>query len=80
VAEPVIVPGVAGTSEGVTAKVLAVDAPQALLAITLTLPAVALGVAEILVVVEVPVQPPGKVHVYEVAPATAAMLYVVAIP
>jgi hypothetical protein len=77
---PVIVPGVAGAEPGVTAKVLAVEVPHVLVAVTLTLPAVALGVAEILVVVEVPVQPPGKVHVYEVAPATAAILYVVATP
>jgi hypothetical protein len=77
---PVIALGVAGAEPGVTAKVAAVDVPHVLVAVTLTLPAVALGVAEILVVVEVPVQPPGKVHVYEVAPATAAILYVVATP
>jgi hypothetical protein len=57
------VPGCAGVADGVTAKVAAVEDPQALLAVTVTLPAVALGVAEILVVVEVPVQPPGNVQV-----------------
>jgi hypothetical protein len=74
------VPGCAGPVIGFTASVAAVELPQALLATTLTLPAVNVGVAEMLVVVEVPVQPPGKVHVYDVAPATAAMLYVVAVP
>ena len=63
VADPVIVPGCAGVAVGVTAKVAAEDVPQVPVAVTLTLPAVALGVAEILVVVDVPVQPPGKVHV-----------------
>ena len=58
-----IVPGVAGAAVGVTAKVAAEDVPQVPVAVTLTLPAVALGVAEILVVVDVPVQPPGNVHV-----------------
>ena len=64
VAEPVIVPGCAGVAVGVTAaKVAAEDVPQVPVAVTLTLPAVALGVAEILFVVDVPVQPPGKVQV-----------------
>ena len=47
----------------VMAKVDAVDDPQALLAVTLTLPEVALVVVVILVVVDVPVQPPGNVQV-----------------
>ena len=58
-----IAPGVAGAAVGATAKVAAEDVPQVPVAVTLTLPAVALGVAEILVVVDVPVQPPGKVQV-----------------
>ncbi len=58
-----IVPGCAGTELGVIAKVLAAEDPHALLATTVTLPAVALGVAEMLVVVELPVQPPGNVQV-----------------
>ena len=63
VIEPVIAPGVAGADPGVTAKVAAVLVPQVLVAVTVTLPAVAFGVAEILVVVEVPDQPAGRVHV-----------------
>ena len=63
VADPVIAPGIAGDAVGVTAKVAAEDVPQVPVAVTLTLPAVALGVAEILVVVDVPVHPPGKVQV-----------------
>ena len=47
----------------VMAKVDAVDDPQVLLAVTLTLPEVALVVVVILVVVDVPVHPPGKVQV-----------------
>ena len=63
VAVPVIVPGVAGAAVGVTAKVAAEDVPHVPVAVTLTLPAVALGVAEMLFVVDVPVQPPGNVQV-----------------
>ena len=63
VADPVIAPGVAGAVVGITAKVAAEDVPQVPVAVTLTLPAIALGVAEILVVVDVPVQPPGNVQV-----------------
>ena len=63
VALPVIAPGCAGAVVGVTAKVAAEDVPHVPVAVTLTLPAVALGVAEILFVVDVPVQPPGKVQV-----------------
>jgi len=36
-------------------------------------PPVELAVVEILVVEEVPAQPPGKVHVYDVAPETAVI-------
>ena len=38
-------------------------APQALLAVTLNTPPPAPGIATMLVVVEVPDQPPGNVHV-----------------
>ena len=65
---------------GVTAKVATVVLIQVPLATTVTLPAVALGVADMLTVVDVPVQPPGNVHVYDVAPATAETLYVFAVP
>ena len=58
-----IAPGVPIAPLTVMAKVLAVDDPQVLLAVTLMLPEVALVVVVILVVVDVPVQPPGKVHV-----------------
>ena len=47
----------------VTGKVLAALVPQELVAVTVIFPAVALGVAEILVVVELPVQPTGNVQV-----------------
>ena len=63
VAVPAIAPGVPIAPLTVMAKVLAVDDPQVLLAVTLTLPEVALVVVVILVVVDVPVQPPGKVQV-----------------
>ena len=60
---PVIALGVDGMPFTVTAKICAVEAPQALLAVTETFPLVALAVAVIEVVVDVPVQPPGNVHV-----------------
>ena len=60
---PVIVPGVAGVAvETVTARVLAVPAPQLLLATTEMLPVPDPDVAVIDVVVDVPVQPVGSVH------------------
>jgi hypothetical protein len=80
VALPEILPGIAGVVLTVTAKVCGVDDPHAPLAITdifpLELPAVVL----MLVVVDVPLQPPGNVHVYDVAPATGAIEYVCALP
>ena len=63
VAVPVIAPGVPMAPLTVMAKVLAVEDPHVLFAVTLTLPEVALVVVVILVVVDVPVQPPGKVQV-----------------
>ena len=48
---------------GVTANVCAVDVPQALDAVTVMFPAVALAVAVSNVVVVEPVQPLGKVQV-----------------
>lgn len=54
--------------------------PQPLLAVTEIVPPVVLDVAEMLVELDVPVQPPGNVHVYEVAPATDAILYVFVVP
>ena len=60
---PVIVPGCAGIEAMVTAKVLVLEAPQALLAMTETVPPVPPAVAEMLLVVLLPVQPPGRVQV-----------------
>jgi hypothetical protein len=60
---PVIDPGKAGTEFTVIANVCAVEEPQALFALTVMLPLTAPAVAVILVVVEVPVQPDGNVHV-----------------
>ena len=56
---PVPVPPV----EGVTAKLAGVLLMHGPTATTVTLPAVALGVALMVLVVDVPVQPPGKVQV-----------------
>ena len=44
--------------------------PQLLLAITVMVPPDPPHVAEMLLVVEVPIQPDGNVQVYEVAPGT----------
>jgi hypothetical protein len=77
---PEIVPGVVGIVFTVTAKVCAVEFPQVLFAVTVIFPEVALTVVEILFVVDVPVQPPGNVQVYDVAPATAVMEYVFVVP
>ena len=77
---PVIAPVAAPPNEGVTASVETAALIHVPFALHVTLPAVAFGVAEILAVVEVPVQPPGKVQVYDVAPATAATEYVFAAP
>ena len=73
---PLIAAGIAGGTLTVTANVCAADEPQLLLAVTVTLPLILPAVAVIEVVVDVPVQPPGNVQVYEVAPLTAAMEYV----
>ena len=60
---PPMVPGVAGALFTVTANVRAAEEPQKLLAITEMFPLVALAVALIEVVVEVPVHPPGNAQV-----------------
>ena len=54
---------VAKEAVGVTAVVEGVVITQAPTAATVTLPAVALGVALMVLVVDVPVQPPGSVQV-----------------
>ena len=68
-----IVPGVEGTEFTVTAKVAEEELPQVLLAMIETVPPPEPAVVLILLVVDVPVHPPGSDHVYEVAPFTAAM-------
>ena len=60
---PVMAPGWAMTPDTVTDNVLGVDEPQALFAVTEMFPLVALAVVVIDVVVDVPVQPTGKVQV-----------------
>lgn len=61
---PEIDPGVAGIVLSLTsAKLAAEEFPQVLLAVTVTFPSVALAVAVILFVVDVPLHPPGKVQV-----------------
>ena len=71
VPDGVIVPGVAGPEPLLTVSVCAVELPQPMLAVTETVPPFAPVVALILNVVEVPLQPFGRVQVYEVAPFTA---------
>ena len=63
---PLIAAGVAGIVFTVTANVCADDVPHAFVAVTLTEPLVP-AVELILLLVPVPLHPPGNVHVYEVA-------------
>ena len=77
---PEIVPGAAGIEFTVTASVCGELFPQELLAVTVIFPEVALAVIEILLVVDVPVQPEGNVQVYDVAPATEPIEYVLLLP
>ena len=60
---PLIAPGVEGIVFTVTLNVCAAELPQVFAAITKTLPLVALAVVVITLVIEIPVQPPGKVQV-----------------
>ena len=69
-----MVPGCAGAVVTVTLNVWAVPAPQALSAVTEISPSSAPAVAMIELVVELPVQSAGNVHVYEVAPVTGDIL------
>lgn len=73
---PEILPGVFGIEFTVTDKVLAAEEPQELLAFTVIFPPDEPAEAVIEVEVEEPDHPEGRVHVYEVAPLTADMLYV----
>ena len=61
----------AGRGFIVTFNVCCGELPQALLAITVNIPDEP-GVADIVLVVELPLQPAGIVQVYAVAPLTAA--------
>ena len=72
-AVPVIVDGCAGIAVALTDKVAAVDVPHELPAVTLIVPPVDAGVALMLVVVLLPVQPEGRLQVYVVAPETVAI-------
>jgi hypothetical protein len=66
---------------GATASVAAVDVPQLLDAVTVIFPAVVPIGVKIEALDDVPVQPvPGNVHIYDVAPGTAATLYVWLVP
>ena len=69
-----MVAGIAGTVFIVIASVCGALAPQALFAVTEIVPPAAPTVAETEFVVDVPLQPPGNVHVYEVAVGTAVIL------
>lgn len=70
---PVIDAGAAVVAVIVTVLVCATELPQPLLAVTETTPAPTPATAFILAVVEVPLQPDGRVHVYDVAPFTAVI-------
>ena len=71
---PLIPTGCEGKAETDTLKLLSSPAPQALFAVTDTFPLAAPAVALMLVEVELPVHPKGRVQVYDVAPGTAVML------
>ena len=60
---PLIAPGVAGVAFTTIAWEDAADVPHELVAVTVTLPLVELAAAVIELVVDVPVQPLGNVHV-----------------
>lgn len=77
---PEIDPGVAGIVLTVIAKLAAEELPQLLFAVTVIFPLVELAVVRMLLVVEVPLHPDGNVHVYDVAPATGEILYVLEEP
>ena len=61
--------------ETTTERLLGLLDPHELIAITEIVPPPEPTVTEIDSVVELPLQPEGNVHVYEVAPVTEAMLY-----
>ena len=67
-------PGVAGSAVTDTITVLALLVPHVLVAVTETVPPVALAVASIDEVEEVPVHPDGNDQLYDVAPGTSGIL------
>lgn len=73
---PTIAPGVASAAVNVTFSVCAMLFPQVLLAVTDMVPPPVPCVASILLVVEPPLHPVGKVQEYEVAPLTDTTEYV----
>ena len=58
---------------------LAIPTPHEVTGATLIIPPFVAGVTVILFVVDVPVQPEGNVHTYDVAPVTAVILYVIGV-
>ena len=64
---PLIEPGVAGSGATVTDNVAGDEEPQELFAVTEIVPPLAPAVALILLVVDVPLHPPGNAQVYDVA-------------
>jgi hypothetical protein len=61
-------------------RVVADEDPHELFDATLTFPLAVLAVVVILFELEVPVHPPGKLQLYEVAPATVLIEYVFVVP
>lgn len=70
---PVIGAGACG-ARVITLKVDTVEVPQVLLADTFMSPPLGPAFTEILVEFELPVQPPGKVQLYEVAPGRLILI------
>ena len=71
--------GWAVKASGATLSVCATELPHVPFAATLIVPAMEL-IVEILLVIEVPVQPVGIVQLYDMAPLTGGMLYCRASP
>ena len=70
---PLIAVGVGGAETTLIAIVCGALLPQLLLAVTETVPPLPPARTVIDVVVELPLQPAGKLHVYEVAPVTGGI-------
>jgi hypothetical protein len=77
---PVILPGIAGRGLTETFIVCTAELPHALFAITEMVPPAAPGVTKILLLVLLPLQPPGRLHVYEMADKLFATTYVLLLP